>query len=212
MASDQSISIHSPSSSVVLCTTLYAKVCFFVVCDCDRSSSMIMWYSFEAMRFFSVIFISVWLFSAIAPLSRTFVRRPILPLFQQSSMFYGFRVLFRYNEYGKPVFPFIMKITEQLFHASFYGYVNGDILLSTTLFPLLSILADTRKQIFDTKPFLMAGRVNEVPEFNIDFLSLDGFNRSFEESYAQGKTRNPFSAVHLILLLVYRITSSIPVN
>ena len=97
-------------------------------------------------------------------------------------------------------------------NASFYGYVNGDILLSTTLFSLLSIIAGNQKQLFDTRPFLMAGRVNEVPEFNIDFSSLDEFSRSFEEIYARGKTRNPFSAVHYESLLDFRIISSIPVN
>ena len=113
--------------------------------------------------------------------------------------------------YHKPIFPFLMRTSEQRFNASFYGYINGDILLSPTLFTLLSILTENRSHLFDKKPFLIAGRVNEVLDFNIDTSSLDAFNRSFSENYARGKTRNPYSAVSTTLFfpLLRRIISSI---
>ena len=72
-----------PSPWAQLSTQMFL---FCDVCNRDRRSNMIMSYSFEPMRFFSVILISAWLFSAIAPLFRTFVGRPIWPSFPLSSM------------------------------------------------------------------------------------------------------------------------------
>ena len=89
-----------------------------------------------------------------------------------------------------------MRKSEQLLNASYYGYVNGDVLLSPALFSLLSVFADNQNHLFDNKPFLFAGRVNEVLNFDIDTSSLNTFNRSFHENYVLGETRNPYSAVH----------------
>ena len=43
----------------------------------------------------------------------------------------------RVNEYSKPIFPKMMQILERTEDSYFYGYVNGDILLSYTVFALL---------------------------------------------------------------------------
>lgn len=110
----------------------------------------------------------------------------------------------RTNEYHKPVFPSLARAIEKEANSSFYAYVNGDILLSSSVIPVLQILHQRLKWALFKNGVLLCGRVNEVKEVHILTSSKEAYRDSFESSYSTGKRRNPYSAV-----VYYCVVSSV---
>ena len=101
----------------------------------------------------------------------------------------------RTNPYRKPVFPSLARAVEREADSSFYAYVNGDILLSSSVIPVLRSLRRGLNSTLLRNGVLLCGRVNEVRDVHILTSSKDAYHRSFESSYSTGKRRNPYSAV-----------------
>lgn len=89
-----------------------------------------------------------------------------------------------------------METTENLVESSFYGYINGDILLSETVFSFLqTMLSNQNGHRLFHPGCLFAGRVSEVAnvaEFNEAPQNAADF---FDSLYYQGSLRNRFSSV-----------------
>ena len=102
------------------------------------------------------------------------------------------------NAYHKPVFSSIMQYAEQTWNTQYYGYVNGDILLSPMLFDVLLTLKSNEYFTPLQRPYMLAGRVSEVQTYSLDMGSIARYSESFEALYRKGKRRNSFSADYFI--------------
>ncbi|KNB43957.1 glycosyl transferase [Blastocystis sp. subtype 4] len=103
------------------------------------------------------------------------------------------------NEFSKPIFPEMMRRVEKEVDSVFYGYVNGDIILSSNVVTILRELStNLRSSFIINSGVMLAGRVKEVEHANLTFTSLDAFLSSFNRSYAEGLMRNPLSADYFI--------------
>lgn len=88
-------------------------------------------------------------------------------------------IIYRTNDYKKPVFPFLMQTTEKLLDGSFYGYINGDVILSESVFPFLeTILSNQHNHDLLQKGCMFAGRVSEVK--NLEDLDSSSHKSSFD--------------------------------
>lgn len=58
---------------------------------------------------------------------------------------YQLAVTRRGNQYNMPLIRFMLMQSQRLFRSQYYGYVNSDILLSTSLFTALSRCASLQK-------------------------------------------------------------------
>lgn len=88
-----------------------------------------------------------------------------------------------------------MQYAEQTWNTQYYGYVNGDILLSPMLFDVLLTLKSNEYFTPLQRPYMLAGRVSEVQTYSLDMGSIARYSESFEALYRKGKRRNSFSAV-----------------
>lgn len=96
----------------------------------------------------------------------------------------------RTNEYKKPVFPFLMQTTEKLLDGSFYGYINGDVILSESVFPFLeTILSNQHNHDLLQKGCMFAGRVSEVKNLGQIDLSSHKLSFDFDSVYKKGSLR-----------------------
>lgn len=93
------------------------------------------------------------------------------------------------------MFPSLARAVERETDSSFYAYVNGDILLSSSVIPALRALRRGLNSTLFRNGVLLCGRVNEVTDIHIFTSSKDAYHNSFESSYSKGKRRNPYSAV-----------------
>ncbi|KAK8822190.1 hypothetical protein WA577_005356 [Blastocystis sp. JDR] len=141
--------------------------------------------------------------------SYSFLQREYLMqviIFSESSVIqemgkeFGIRVISKVetNPYRKPVFPSLARAVEREADSSFYAYVNGDILLSSSVIPVLRSLRRGLNSTLFRNGVLLCGRVNEVRDVHILTSSKDAYHRSFESSYSTGKRRNPYSADYFI--------------
>lgn len=91
-----------------------------------------------------------------------------------------------------------MQTTEKLVDSSFYGYINGDVLLSESVFSFLqTILSNQHGHSLLYPGCLFAGRVSEVTNITEFNLSPNKASEYFDSIYHQGSLRNPFSSVSI---------------
>lgn len=96
-----------------------------------------------------------------------------------------------------------MQTTEKLMDSFFYGYINGDVLLSESVFTFLeTILANQQGHDLLNPGCLFAGRVSEVANMTEFDMSSQTASIDFDSFYHQGSLRNRFSSVSSLLFLL----------
>lgn len=89
-----------------------------------------------------------------------------------------------------------MQTTEKLMDSFFYGYINGDVLLSESVFTFLeTILVNQQGHDLLNPGCLFAGRVSEVENITEFDMSSQTASLDFDSFYQQGSLRNRFSSV-----------------
>lgn len=82
---------------------------------------------------------------------------------------------FTSNEYHMPYIRSFIKSLESLpLTCSFYGYVNGDILISPSIIDVLLSLQTSLHQAIAEKPFLVVGRRTNYSWKNVTILPIEG--------------------------------------
>ena len=80
---------------------------------------------------------------------------------------------FESNSYHMPyVRSFIQALESLPISCSFYGYVNGDILISPSITDVLRTLQSSLRQAVTEKPFLVVGRRTNYPWKNVTTLPI----------------------------------------
>ena len=96
-----------------------------------------------------------------------------------------------------------MQTTEKLMDSFFYGYINGDVLLSESVFTFLeTVLANQQGHDLLNPGCLFAGRVSEVANMTEFDMSSQTASIDFDSFYHQGSLRNRFSSVSSLLFLL----------
>ena len=96
-----------------------------------------------------------------------------------------------------------MQTIEKLVDSFFYGYINGDVLLSESVFTFLeTILANQQGHDLLNPGCLFAGRVSEVANMTEFDMSSQTASIDFDSYYHQGSLRNRFSSVSSLLFLL----------
>lgn len=96
-----------------------------------------------------------------------------------------------------------MQTIEKLVDSFFYGYINGDVLLSESVFTFLeTVLANQQGHDLLNPGCLFAGRVSEVANMTEFDMSSQTASIDFDSFYHQGSLRNRFSSVSSLLFLL----------
>ena len=96
-----------------------------------------------------------------------------------------------------------MQTIEKLMDSFFYGYINGDVLLSESVFTFLeTVLANQQGHDLLNPGCLFAGRVSEVANMTEFDMSSQTASIDFDSFYHQGSLRNRFSSVSSLLFLL----------
>ena len=92
-----------------------------------------------------------------------------------------------------------MQETEKMVNSLFYGYINGDILLSESVFVFLQTIYTNQNGHSLLNPgCLFAGRVSEVSDISEFNLSPAKASEFFDAYYHKGSLRNRFSSDYFI--------------
>ena len=78
----------------------------------------------------------------------------------------------RSNYAGTPYFKSLIHRLEEMHSCHFYGYVNGDILISPSITDVLRTLQSSLRQAVTEKPFLVVGRRTNYPWKNVTTLPI----------------------------------------
>ena len=96
-----------------------------------------------------------------------------------------------------------MQTIEKLVDSFFYGYINGDVLLSESGFTFLeTVLASQQGHDLLNPGCLFAGRVSEVANMTEFDMSSQTASIDFDSYYHQGSLRNRYSSVSSILFVL----------
>ena len=96
-----------------------------------------------------------------------------------------------------------MQTIEKLVDSFFYGYINGDVLLSESVFTFLeTVLANQQGHDLLNPGCLFAGRVSEVANMTEFDMSSQTASIDFGSYYHQGSLRNRYSSVSSILFVL----------
>lgn len=116
----------------------------------------------------------------------------------------------RRNEYGLPIVAYMFQRMVASVDASFYGYMNSDILFPPDVFTILSVTYGKIKAGIVSKNVGLIGTVRDTkfPFESKDFSSVTNLDRVFKIG-ARGRSRNTFCMVCYIDCISYRIYLSI---
>lgn len=114
------------------------------------------------------------------------------------------------NAYNLPFVSHIMNYLVEHVNASYYGYMNSDILFHPDVFKIIPVIHDKIQRSILPNNIGLISCVRDVKyRFSVkDFSSYKSLQKVFHRG-KEGKMRNPFSIVSLGNVLLYRICSFI---